>query len=248
MNNKGVSFILFSHDNRFFFRRYLSPSALKLLFAALTVLFGLVVFLAVSYVPVYYRALQVEYFSRRNKEIEQDFRALSELKSELGFMRRENMKIRQMLGIEQTPPPISLDNTISSYIPGSRSGIADAASAGKVPSVTPVIGIVSNDYDLEHKAVDIAAALGSIVIAPAEGLVEKAGWDSVYGNYLVLKHNDLYSTFFGHLNSVEVMPGAKVSKNDIIAHVGSSGRSTAPHLHYVVLFKVEPIDPKPYMN
>ena len=249
MNNKGVSFLFVSHDNRFLIRRYLSSFGIKLLIGAAALLLGVLVFVAVSYVPIYYRALQVEYFSRRNREIEEDFKMLNELKNELSYMRRENTRIRQMLGVERTPPPLGLDNASSTYAPGTAAAaIGEGNESRNVPSVTPTIGFISSDYHPNHRGVDIAAPLGAMVVAPADGLVEKVGWDSLYGNYLVLKHTEAYETFYGHLNSVAVVSGQHVNRNDLIGHVGSSGRSTAPHLHYVVLLKGEAINPKPYMN
>ncbi len=249
MNNKGASFLFVSHDNRFTIRRYLSPFAIKLLIAAGAIGLGVLIFLAVSYVPIYYRALQVEYFSRRNREIEEDFKALNELKNELSYMRRENARIRQMLGVERTPAPPTFDNAISAYAPGiAATAIAGGNGARSVPSITPTIGFISNDYQPNHRGVDIAAPLGAMIIAPADGVVKQIGWDSLYGNFLILKHTEAYETFYGHLNAVAVIVGQRVNRNDVIGHVGSSGRSTAPHLHYVVMLKGEAINPKPYMN
>lgn len=249
MNGKGFSLIIVSHDNKVTIRRYISSFTIKVLIGFGAALIGFIVFLILSYLPVYYRAVQVEYFARRNREIEEDFKALSEIKTELAVARRENMKIRQMLGVAYSPKPIDVGNLSPAYNPATQTNSPSNIKYRKnVPSIAPALGMLSNDYDLTHRGVDIAAPLGTIVVAPADGMVEEVGWDSIYGNYVKIKHNDLYTTFYGHLQTTFVTLGQEVTQNDIIAHVGSSGRSTAPHLHYVLLFKGEPTDPKAYIK
>ena len=85
-----------------------------------------------------------------------------------------------------------------------------------------------------HKGVDYAAATGTGVKATSDGVVETANYDHSYGNVVVLRHRNKYTTFYGHLSGFArgVSPGARVSQGQVIGYVGSTGLATGPHLHY----------------
>ncbi|HNA68937.1 MAG TPA: peptidoglycan DD-metalloendopeptidase family protein [Nitrospira sp.] len=86
----------------------------------------------------------------------------------------------------------------------------------------------------EHKGVDYGAPTGTAVHATADGIVDFAGWQNGYGNFVVLRHQDRYSTAYGHLSAVArgLRKGDRVSQNTVIGYVGSTGWATGPHLHY----------------
>lgn len=92
-------------------------------------------------------------------------------------------------------------------------------------------------YTKMHKGVDFAAPTGTPIYAAGDGVVEKAGPFSSYGNYIRLRHNNSYQTAYAHLNGLAkgVTAGTRVEQGDVIGYVGSTGRSTGPHLHYEVL-------------
>jgi len=85
-----------------------------------------------------------------------------------------------------------------------------------------------------HKGVDYAAPIGTSVRATAAGYVEFVGQQRGYGNFIVLRHHDRYSTAYGHLNSFVsgIRQGSRVSQGDVIGYVGRTGWATGPHLHY----------------
>jgi murein DD-endopeptidase MepM/ murein hydrolase activator NlpD len=95
----------------------------------------------------------------------------------------------------------------------------------------------------DHPGIDIAIPAGSYVRAAGAGTVAEAGEDPVYGNYLVLDHGEGYRSLYAHASALFAVPGDEVRRNEVIALTGSSGRSTAPHLHFEVLIDGEPIDP-----
>lgn len=98
-----------------------------------------------------------------------------------------------------------------------------------------------------HAGLDIAAAPGSPVYAPADGLVTFAGYDEGYGKMITLDHGYGVITRFAHSSQIYVQLGQKVSRWDVIASVGNTGRSTGPHLHYEVRVNGVPRDPSIYM-
>lgn len=87
---------------------------------------------------------------------------------------------------------------------------------------------------------------GTPVYATADGTVEKAVTHNKYGKMIVLKHDNIYQTLYAQLSTIEVKPGMEVKKGDLIGRVGSSGLSTAPHLHYEVLKEGKAVNPEKY--
>ncbi|WP_234032136.1 M23 family metallopeptidase [Parerythrobacter jejuensis] len=98
-----------------------------------------------------------------------------------------------------------------------------------------------------HKGVDLAAPTGTPVYATADGLVEMAQWFSSYGKFIKIGHGNDLETRFAHLSRIAVTKGAMVKKGDLIGYVGSTGRSTGPHLHYEVRIDGVAVNPMPYM-
>ena len=96
----------------------------------------------------------------------------------------------------------------------------------------PILG-----YNKMHRGTDFAAPKGTPIMASGSGTIEMAKWWGAYGKYIRIKHNSKYKTAYAHLNSYArgIRPGAKVKQGQIIGYVGSTGRSTGPHLHYEVL-------------
>jgi murein DD-endopeptidase MepM/ murein hydrolase activator NlpD len=98
-----------------------------------------------------------------------------------------------------------------------------------------------------HAGLDIAAAPGSPVYAPADGVVMFAGYDESYGKLVSIDHGYGVTTRFGHNSQIYVHVGQRVSKWDVISAVGNTGRSTGPHLHYEVRVNGTPVDPINYI-
>ena len=134
---------------------------------------------------------------------------------------------------------------------------AQSRMLSSTPSIAPVRGILTDGFGGRsdpftgepgtHNAVDISSAVGQPVRAPADGTVVKAEWANGYGNVIYISHGFGYSTRYGHLSSFRVHPGDHVRRGDIIAYVGSTGRSTGPHLHYEVRLNNNPVNPLEYI-
>ena len=104
----------------------------------------------------------------------------------------------------------------------------------------PILG-----YTKMHKGVDFGAPTGTPVMASGNGVVKMAGWHGGYGRYIELKHVSAYSTAYAHLSRFArgIKSGARVRQGQVIGFVGTTGRSTGPHLHYEVLLKDKQINP-----
>ncbi len=98
-----------------------------------------------------------------------------------------------------------------------------------------------------HAGLDIAAAPGSPVYAPADGVVTFASYDEGYGKLVSVDHGYGVSTRFGHMSQIYVQVGQRITKWDVLGAVGNTGRSTGPHLHYEVRINGTPVDPINYI-
>jgi murein DD-endopeptidase MepM/ murein hydrolase activator NlpD len=99
----------------------------------------------------------------------------------------------------------------------------------------------------DHKGIDLSAPTGTPVYATADGIVGRADWYSSYGLFVSIGHGGELETRYAHLSRLTVAAGQSVRKGDVIGYVGSTGRSTGPHLHYEVRVGGEAVNPLPYM-
>ncbi len=106
--------------------------------------------------------------------------------------------------------------------------------------INPVLG-----YSMMHRGTDFAVPVGTPIMAAGEGVVERAGPSGAYGNYIRLRHDGVYETAYAHLSgfAAGIHPGTRVAQGQIIGYVGTTGRSTGPHLHYEVLKDGSQINP-----
>ena len=98
-----------------------------------------------------------------------------------------------------------------------------------------------------HAGLDLPANYGTPIYAPASGVVVYAAKKGAYGNFILITHSYGFKTAYGHLSKFAVKSGDYVTKGQKIAYVGSTGRSTGPHLHYEIRYLTKWVDPKPFM-
>ena len=125
------------------------------------------------------------------------------------------------------------------------------------PSVWPVRGYLSAGFGNRadpftgqrdfHPGIDISTPIGTRVTAPADGLVVSCAEKGAYGNTIIIDHGFGIVTRYGHLSGFNVKPGQQVRRGDVIGFVGSTGRSTGPHLHYEVRIDGEAVNPLAYI-
>lgn len=126
-----------------------------------------------------------------------------------------------------------------------------------LPTVAPTRGWITSDFGLRrspltgrrqlHEGIDVASPYGSPVVATGDGVITFAGRWGGLGQKVVIDHGYGLTTVYGHNSRLAVQEGDRVRRGQIIAAVGSSGRSTGPHLHYEVLVGGVPVDPKRFM-
>ena len=136
---------------------------------------------------------------------------------------------------------------------------SNTKSTVSIPSLMPVDGVhLSSDFGMrvhpvlggrrQHKGVDLAGPVGTPIHAAADGIVSRADWFSSYGLFVSLEHGGTLQTRYGHMSRLNVAAGQRVHKGDVIGYIGTTGRSTGPHLHYEVRIAGEAVNPVPYLQ
>ena len=98
-----------------------------------------------------------------------------------------------------------------------------------------------------HEGIDIDGSTGDPVVASKDGIITFAGWESGYGNLIIIDHLGPYKTKYGHLSKILVQAGQRVEAGELIGRVGSTGRSTGSHLHFEILINGSPVNPLRYL-
>lgn len=173
--------------------------------------------------------------------------------SNMAIVWENNLEIIELEG------NVNINKSLITDINNSISLVGDEIR--NIPSIIPIKDFTINQIGasvgkkvnpfyktvVEHNGIDLIGAVGTEVIAPADGVVIKAIRQSRNeGNLIEINHNNGYLTKYMTLGSVLIAKGAKVKQGDVIGRIGLSGMSFAPHLHYEVWFKEKPIDPINY--
>lgn len=152
---------------------------------------------------------------------------------------------------------VALRPRITPSLPVAAPGIAGAL--GGMPMAMPVAArALTSGFGLRqhpilgiprmHSGLDLAAPYGSPIVATSDGVVGAATWSGGYGLLVALEHGGGVETRYGHLSRLNVVPGQPIRKGDVIGYVGSTGRSTGPHLHYEIRVGGRPVDPSAHLH
>ncbi|MGL5244404.1 MAG: peptidoglycan DD-metalloendopeptidase family protein [Sarcina sp.] len=98
-----------------------------------------------------------------------------------------------------------------------------------------------------HNGIDIGVELGTPIGAACDGIVSYIGWDDIYGNMVIIKHSNSIETVYAHASEILTKTGKKVQRGETIAKVGSTGRSTGPHLHFELRYNGNAINPNNFI-
>jgi murein DD-endopeptidase MepM/ murein hydrolase activator NlpD len=142
--------------------------------------------------------------------------------------------------------------------PSSGSSSDNWLNLADAPMLWPIMGPITSSFGERqdpfngegafHAGVDISASFGQPVRATADGVVLTAGLASGYGREIMIDHGNGMQTLYGHLSGFAITTGEQVKIGQIIGYVGTSGRSTGPHLHYEVRIRNVPVNPHKYLR
>ncbi|MEO6050387.1 MAG: M23 family metallopeptidase [Pyrinomonadaceae bacterium] len=132
------------------------------------------------------------------------------------------------------------------------------ADPAYLPSMWAHLGKINNEFGFRrnpfggrayefHPGMDIDGERGDLVTAPANGIVIKSGWTGGYGNMIEIDHGNGLSTRYGHLSKIEIGVGDTITRGQLIGYIGSTGRSTGPHLHFELRLNDKSINPRHFL-
>jgi murein DD-endopeptidase MepM/ murein hydrolase activator NlpD len=138
---------------------------------------------------------------------------------------------------------------------------SEAEQAAAFPNGKPVVGElpVSSEFGLRpnpfggrsyemHDGIDFAGPVGKPILATAEGVVVAADYNGGYGNHVKIDHGYNYETLYAHLSAMEVKIGDRVRRGEVVGYLGSTGRSSGPHLHYSIYRNGQAVNPRHYLK
>jgi len=225
---------------------------LKLAVGTALVLVGLVGLVVASWFPVLAQASRVPALVRELEDLEGERARVVELAETLQDVEAQYERVRQMLGANGT----SADSTVS--LPPLR-GTGDAAElpgdagARLLDWPLPVPGFITRSREGhsrrgEHPGLDIAVPAETGIRAAGAGVVKEAKQDPVYGQYVLIDHGHGLESLYGHASRLLVREGDQVTRGQLIALAGSTGVSSAPHLHFEIRRNRRAVDPLQYVR
>lgn len=203
----------------------------------------------------------------KQEEVNTYKRAVQDVKDEMDELTELESKINGILGNETVKPAASRGGSISTIVSkadingvisrlnNQLSKLKDYESAQRrIPSMLPCNGELTSKFGSRsnpfgkrssetHEGIDIANSKGTPIKAAADGQVIYSGWQNGYGNVVIIDHGNGYESFYGHNSQLKVSEGVQVKRGDLIALMGSTGRSTGPHSHFEIRLNGTQIDP-----
>ena len=222
---------------------------------AATVFGGLIVIGVLLYAPIVRTAARVPGLNSEIRRLEAENAKVAQLARTLAVLEQRYDQLRTMLGGDVVPASgsapgrVPVARALQALAPGMGSPYETAPS---VPRHWPIAdrGIVTRGVATasarggSHAGVDIAVPVSTPIRATGGGQVAESGTDDEYGLYVLLTHPDGFESMYGHASRLLVQAGDTVLAGEVIALSGSTGRSTAPHLHFEIRRDGRPIDPR----
>jgi murein DD-endopeptidase MepM/ murein hydrolase activator NlpD len=262
---KHFSVIVAPHDNANVRNFRISYTAMYVLAGVVGLCVLSVVILLATFGRLVVKASRADRLADENARLVAETAQIDSLKTELFHVQALGLQIKTMLGLGLTAE----DSTVvANLTPSVQSpSIADPFESVNetqdeqrelleaIPSTWPVRGYVTREFDVTggesqehyHPGMDIAASRNTPVRASADGVVTSSGWDEAYGYSVVIDHGFGLSTVYGHNARNLVKVGDRVNRGQTIAFLGSTGKSTAPHLHFEVRKNGVAEDPRKYL-
>ena len=175
---------------------------------------------------------------------------------------RQRAAAEDLFSLAKSQMP-KIDTKLKAHVrPALENTLAEEeARAASLPNAEPLLGPleVSSEFGLRrnpfggfsyemHSGIDFRGAIGTPIYATADGVVVIAQHSGGYGKHVVIDHGYDYETLYAHLSDIDVQPGDRVRRGDLIGALGSTGRSTGPHLHYEIHLNGRAIDPRHYLK
>lgn len=223
----------------------LRPRRLRFLIGLGTTLLVAIVALAGSWAFMADKAFEADELARQVDSLTARQTRMEGLAQRLAELEARYNHIRALFGSVDRPESDLWLPRAGGTASSGRAGSADGSTPTEWPLTVPgfVTQPLLDGADGEHPGIDIAVPTDSYIRASGAGEVVDAASDPTYGLFVLIDHGDGVRTLYGHASTLLVDRGQQVQQGEVIALSGSTGRSTAPHLHFEILRNGEPVDP-----
>ncbi len=252
MDDRRLTFIVVPHGD-------LDTKTIEIPYRRLKVMLGIVTVVVLGLAimvgmwwSIAMRAARVPELERQLRTMEQERAKVDSLAHVLAEVETQYQRVREMLGADAPAAgkePLLPDLPKGVLRDDDGDGVADSAA----PDAWPLTerGYVTRGLTktkTPHPGIDIAVPQNSYIRASGPGVIKVAGEDPVYGKYIVIDHGGGLESVYGHASRLLVTVGTRVKRRQMIALSGSTGQSTAPHLHFEVRKGGTPVDPYQYVR
>jgi len=252
MDERRLTFIVVPHGDLDTKTIEIPYRRLKVLLVLVALVVLALTFMVGTWFSIAMKASRVTGLERQLATMEKERAKVDSLAHVLADVETQYQKVREMLGADA---PAAGKQPLLPELPkgvvrdDDGDGVPDAAA----PDAWPLSerGFVTRGLTktaTPHPGIDIAVPQNSFVRASGAGVIKVAGEDPVYGKYIVIDHGGGLESVYGHGSRLLVSQGTKVKRLQVIALSGSTGQSTAPHLHFEVRKNGKPVDPYQYVH
>jgi murein DD-endopeptidase MepM/ murein hydrolase activator NlpD len=274
MAKKQVDILIVPQGSQRSFKFKLSLLTVRIILGLAAFLLIFVVVMSVLHGKLLYDVVLGKSLKQENERLREYNSRIVELERELDEYKTFVARVAELAGIDFNGSSQTQTADISEDVESdtvqqasivveeedTTAGVADSIAAEpdslrRIPYGSPIEGWITKSYTMNvpglsgaHPGVDFAAKTGTEVKATADGITVLADWDETYGNLVAIDHGNGFTTYYGHNSKNLVKVGDKVSKGDVFALSGNTGRSSAPHLHYEIRKDDVPVDPKSFLN
>jgi murein DD-endopeptidase MepM/ murein hydrolase activator NlpD len=274
MAKKQVDILIVPQGSQRSFKFKLSLLTVRIILGLAAFLLIFVVVMSVLHGKLLYDVVLGKSLKQENERLREYNSRIVELERELDEYKTFVARVAELAGIDFNGSSQTQTADISEDVESdtvqqasivveeedTTAGVADSIAAEpdslrRIPYGSPIEGWITKSYTMNvpglsgaHPGVDFAAKTGTEVKATADGITVLADWDETYGNLVAIDHGNGFTTYYGHNSKNLVKVGDKVSKGDVVALSGNTGRSSAPHLHYEIRKDDVPVDPKGYLE
>ncbi len=263
--SKQISLIIAPHDESKTWNFRFSYRLMYTFFVLLLILVAVILVFVFNYGRVLYAAQQASGLRTENTRLELQAAQIDSLKMELVNLHALSIQIKGMLGVDLSREDSLL---VANFSPTGKSPAIPSDETGEgvgmreqqkmldaMPSLWPVKGYTTRGFHITggekgtdyHPGIDIAASRNTPIKAAGEGLIVTSSYDDTYGHVVEIDHGYGIYTLYGHNDRNLVNVGNRVARGDPIAFLGSTGNSSAPHLHFEIRKNGIPVDPGKYL-
>ncbi|HET6765257.1 MAG TPA: M23 family metallopeptidase [Longimicrobiaceae bacterium] len=249
-DDRRMTFIIVPHSGDDMSTRSFEINYRQLRVAAIVagVLGTLLLVMAVSWFWVAAQAARVPVLERQVSTLQRERERVEELSRVVARLEAQYGRVRAMLGGDVPRDSVVRDTMAGEQVDTTK--VTGGGPQASLPRDWPLVaqGFVTREMlgqaGAGHPGLDIAVATGSAIRASGSGVVTAAGEDPVYGRFVRIAHSGGYESLYGHASRLLVGAHERVRRDQVIALSGSTGASTAPHLHFEIRKDGSPVDPR----